>query len=78
MEIFGWILSVIAIAGTLLTIKKDYKGFILYTISNLGWIVYGLMNEIYCQVFLFVCFFIASLYGWWDWGRTHKNLAKRT
>lgn len=67
MEIFGWVLSLIAITGTWFMIKKDYRGFVLYTISNIGWIVYGLINEIYSQIFLFFCFLLSSIYGWWEW-----------
>lgn len=70
MELFGWILSIIAIIGTWLTIKKDYRGFILYSISNMGWILFGIVNEVYSQVFLFTCFLFSSIYGWWEWKKS--------
>lgn len=75
MEIFTWLLALIAIIGVVLNIKKKPSGFVFYTVANIGWIVVNMKHEIYAQAFLFSVFTCLSIYGWISW-KFDKSITK--
>jgi nicotinamide riboside transporter PnuC len=62
MQTIVWIATILAIAGSVLNVKKRYEGFILWEISNILLIAYNLHQGEYAQALLFTVY--AGITGW--------------
>ncbi len=65
-----WLAAVSAVAGTLLLANKGpYAGwgFVLYLISNMGWIAYAMHHGAWALLAQQAVFVATSLWGVWTW-----------
>lgn len=62
-----WPLTVLSISGTILNIKQDRRGFILWSVANLGWFIVDINIHQYAQAALFACYLVLSLWGLVSW-----------
>jgi len=67
----SWIVSVIALIGVWLNIRKDKRCFILWAGTNFFWCIYDYALGATAQSALFLFYFLLSIYGLWEW--THKK-----
>lgn len=65
----NWIIAAIAIAGTILNIKKQRSGFVLWTVSNSHWLIHNIKIGEYAQAVIFAVFLALSIYGFFAWGK---------
>jgi len=68
----AWIVTVIALTGAFLNIKKRWEGFALWMISNGFWCLVNIGIEQYPQAVLFAVFFLLSAYGVVLWRKPQK------
>jgi hypothetical protein len=69
-----WILTFIGIAGVILNIYKNRWGFFLWMISNAFWVFIDFKKGLPEQSFLFMVYFVTSVWGWIYWTKD-KNIA---
>jgi len=62
-----WILTCLSIAGVVLNVRRDRRGFVFWMISNVGWMVIDFMHGLYAQAFLFGVYFVLAFWGWVSW-----------
>lgn len=62
-----WILTGLSIAGVVLNVRHDRRGFLLWMITNAAWAVVDFSHGLYAQAFLFVVYFFLALWGWLAW-----------
>jgi len=72
-EATAWVMTVISIIGTILNIKKKKVCFILWTITNIFWIVYDIHKGAYPQALVFVVYTILAIYGLIEWAKHDKK-----
>lgn len=66
---YEWILTGLSILGTIYNLQKRAAGWVIWTISNLGWIITFSMKGLMAEAFLFSVYLILSVYGifkWWQ------------
>ena len=66
-SVFTWSLTIAAIIGVILNIKKMRVCFYIWAVTNFGWMVVDFHKEIYAQSALFLIYFLLALYGIWEW-----------
>lgn len=64
---FEWILTGLSILGTLYNLQKRVAGWIIWTISNVGWIISFSMKGLPAEATLFSVYLILSIYGIFKW-----------
>ena len=62
-----WALTAASIAGNVLVIQKRRSGFMVWILSNIGWIGSCAMLMQWPQVALFSVYLGLSVWGWWSW-----------
>lgn len=65
-----WVAAVSAVAGTLLLAHKGPHagwGFVLYLVSNMGWIAYAMHHGAWALLAQQGVFVATSLWGVWTW-----------
>lgn len=62
-----WIVIIIALAGTILNIKKRKEGFICWSLSNLYLMVYNFTIQVYPQSLLFAVYLGLAIWGLLSW-----------
>lgn len=65
----GWILSFLAIIGAVFNARKKRVGFLIWIVSNAGWICVNIQNDFYSQIPLWIVMTILSVYGYINWGK---------
>lgn len=66
---FEWTLTVLSIVGTLYNLQKRAAGWIIWTISNIGWIISFTIKGLLAEATLFSVYLVLSIYGifkWWQ------------
>lgn len=71
-EALTWSFTAIAVAGSILNIRKNKACFPVWLVSNAGWIVYNYWKGIPAQSALFVIYTGLSIWGWITWNREEK------
>lgn len=64
---FIWIITIMAIAGVVLNVKKRIEGFYFWTISNIGFVAVDFNAGLYAQAVLFVVYTGLSVWGIIEW-----------
>ena len=64
-----WALTFISLTGVVLNIKKIRHGFLLWMITNICWAVIDFKHGVPEQAFLFLVYFILSVWGWVSWSK---------
>ena len=62
-----WSLTVAALVGVILNIKKMRVCFYIWAITNFGWMVVDFYEGIYAQSALFAIYFLLALWGIFEW-----------
>ena len=68
-----WVLSFIGIVGFLLNIKKKKSCFVLWTISNAGFIVVNILTGTYGQLPPWVVYLAMGIYGYIRWRKDERS-----
>lgn len=76
IKIMMWLVVAIALAGAFLNTRGKWQGFLLWLVSNAWWCGYNIWKGEYPQAFLFGVFWFLSLYGIFQWRKTHKDFEK--
>jgi nicotinamide riboside transporter PnuC len=70
MELFykaSWVVSILALLGTVLNIYKKQACFVLWTVTNFYFCIYDFCIGATAQSALFAVYFILALWGLWKW-----------
>ena len=68
-----WIVTLFALAGVILNIKKDKKCFIIWSFTNLFWCVHNFRISEYALSALFAVYFVLAVAGLWRWKRDDEK-----
>ncbi len=68
-----WILTLISLAGVVLNILRDRRGFLCWMFSNAAWAVVDLRAGLPEQAFLFSVYFVLAVWGWFNWDPKNKG-----
>lgn len=66
-EIYTTIITLLALLGVVLNIKKDIRCFYIWTFTNVSWAMIDFYMEIYAQGVLFTIYTALAIYGIWSW-----------
>jgi len=72
VSVFAWLMTALSIAGTVLVVRRRPKGFALWVVSNVGWVVIDWRAGLISQAALFVVYLALSLWGIWEWRRERR------
>lgn len=70
LEVIEWAGCITGLCGALLlALNNRYSGwgFVLFLVSNLGWVAFGLMTHATGMVVMQIGFTVTSLMGIWRW-----------
>lgn len=71
--ILNWIMSAVALAGTLMNAERNKYGFVFWLISNLYMTVrFAVIGE-YAQMLLFFVYFLLAIRGIVAWTKKEKS-----
>ena len=76
MEIITWIISILALTGTILNANRNKYGFILWLITNMYWTVIDFKTGLYAQSALFFAYTILAIKGIITWSKKGKEDSK--
>ena len=71
-----WVIVIIALLGAFFNAKRMRVGFLLWMISNIGLTTLNFRNGEPAQGFLFLCYLIISMYGYFSWNKNEPNPSK--
>lgn len=72
-EIITWIISGMALTGTILNSNRNKYGFILWFITNLFWVIVDFRAGLYAQSALFFAYTLLAVSGLVTWTKKEKN-----
>ena len=71
--LLSWIMSAVALAGTLMNAERNKYGFVFWLISNLYMTVrFAVIGE-YAQMVLFFVYFLLAIRGIIAWTKKEKS-----
>lgn len=71
--ILSWIMSAVALAGTLMNAERNKYGFMFWLISNLYMTIrFAVIGE-YAQMVLFFIYFLLAIRGLFAWSKKEKS-----
>lgn len=71
--LLSWIMSAVALAGTLMNAERNKYGFVFWLISNLYMTVrFAVIGE-YAQMLLFFVYFLLAIRGIVAWTKKEKS-----
>lgn len=62
-----WIFVALGLFANLLVIKKNYKGFGIWVITNTAWMIYNIINNMWSQATLFFIYNVFAIWGLYEW-----------
>ena len=68
-----WILVIVSLVGVILNIKHSRVCFFLWAGTNLSWAIIDFKKGIPAQGFLFIIYFILSIWGIYEWRKNNKK-----
>lgn len=72
-----WFISLLTLLGSILNVKKMPSSFVLWTISNIFWLVFDLVNKVYSRAALDVVNLATSIWGLVSWFKPSFQNAKQ-
>lgn len=63
-----WLLVIIALIGTVLNVRHDRRGFVLWAVSNLGLAIINAKKGEWAQASLWMIYVLMAVWGWIAWG----------
>lgn len=77
-SILSWIMSGIALTGTIINAEKNKYGFLFWIVSNLYMVVrFAIIGE-YAQMTLFFIYFLLAIRGIFVWSRKKEGGTNKT
>lgn len=73
---FTWIFSALSITGAVLNARGNIKGFYIWIVGNMCWVVYDAIIGEYAQSFLFLFFTGVCVYGIRQWKKRKIGTSK--
>ena len=67
LDILGYSSFGVSLIGILLNAKKKIACWPVWLVSNVGWIVYSLIQKDIPQLILWITFSAFNVYGWIQW-----------
>lgn len=68
-----WIISVLALTGTILNANRNKCGFLLWFITNLFWVIVDFRSGLYAQSTLFLAYTLLAIKGWTTWSKAENG-----
>jgi nicotinamide riboside transporter PnuC len=68
-----WIVSVAALIGVVLNIRKHVACFYVWSCTNAAWCYADFEHGLHAQGALMSVYFVLSLWGIWTWTRSKKG-----
>lgn len=68
-----WLISGLALIGTILNANRSKNGFILWLITNMYWTVVDFQSGLYAQSALFFAYTILAVKGLVTWSKKEKQ-----
>lgn len=68
-----WIMSMLALGGTIMNAEKNRWGFLLWIVTNAYWAVVDFQAGLWAQGCLFVAYLVLAIRGLWVWSRGEKK-----
>lgn len=68
-EVFTWFTTALCLLGTVLNVKKMVACFYLWTVGNVMWLAFDLMQGLYSRAVLDTVQLILALWGIKCWSR---------
>ena len=62
-----WSITVLALVGVWLNIKKRQSCFAVWLVTNTAWCVVDLRHGLYAQAALMAVYAVLSVWGLWAW-----------
>lgn len=72
-EIITWIVSFLALMGTILNANMNKYGFILWFVTNLFWMIVDFKSSLYAQSALFLAYTLLAIKGMVTWSKKEKE-----
>ena len=72
-EIITWVISGMALTGTILNSNRNKYGFILWFITNLFWVIVDFRAGLYAQSALFFAYTLLAVSGLVTWTKKEKK-----
>lgn len=72
METIAWIVSGVALTGTILNANRNKYGFILWFFTNLFWTIIDFKAGLYAQSGLFFAYTLLAVKGMITWNKKEK------
>ena len=69
---FYWLISLAALVGVWLNIRKHVASFWIWSVTNATWAYVDWAHGIYPQAALQAVYFVLSLYGIWKWSERRR------
>ncbi len=67
LKIVGWIAAVLSLIGIMLNAYKIILCWPVWCVANIFWIYWATKKKEKAQIFLWIVFTLANLYGWFLW-----------
>lgn len=71
--ILSWVMSAVALAGTIFNAERSVYGFLFWVVSNLYMAIRFFVIGEYAQMTLFLIYFVLALRGISVWSKKEKN-----
>jgi nicotinamide riboside transporter PnuC len=68
-----WIVTIFAIIGTILNIKKKPICFVIWLCTNTLWCVYDFSIKSYAQSALFLVYVVLAIWGIYEWRNKERE-----
>lgn len=72
-EVITWIVSILALTGTILNSSRNKYGFILWFFTNLFWVIVDFRAGLYAQSALFGAYTLLAVKGLITWTKKEKQ-----
>ena len=72
-EVITWIVSGLALAGTILNSNRNKYGFVLWFFTNLFWLIVDFRAGLYAQSALFGAYTLLAVKGLLTWSKKEKE-----
>jgi len=71
--VIEWLWAVLSITGAILNARKNKWGFMVWMVSNVGWIYTNVYYGLWAQIPVWIAFSVTSIYGWILWSREEND-----
>lgn len=72
LNIFSWLLTILSVIGAIRNAQGKIDGFIIWLVSNSGWVVYDIVTNQPAQIALFSVYTIITIYGLYKWRKIKR------